>query len=101
MRVTLSQSVVIENVGGAGGSIALGRVARAASDGYTITVGSGDQFVVNAAIYPLPYDVVKDFEPVALLMNGLTSLSARTDPGEQSEGVAAWLKTNHASVAQA
>jgi len=53
MRVALSQSVVIENVGGAGGSIALGRVARAAADGYTISVGSGDQFVVNAAIYPV------------------------------------------------
>ena len=62
--VALSQSVVIENVGGAGGSIALGRVARAAPDGYTLSVGSGDQFVVNAAIYPLQYDVVQDFEPV-------------------------------------
>ena len=65
MRVALSQSVVIENVGGAGGSIALGRVARAAADGYTLSVGSGDQFVVNAAIYPLQYDVVQDFEPVS------------------------------------
>src|SRR5262245_5033729 len=53
MRNTLGQSVVIENVGGAGGTIAVGRVARAAPDGYTIAIGSGDQFVVNAAIYPI------------------------------------------------
>jgi hypothetical protein len=59
--------VQIENVGGAGGSIAVGRVARAAPDGYALSIGSGDQFVVNAAIYPLQYDVVKDFDPVALV----------------------------------
>ena len=53
---------MIENVGGAGGSIAVGRVARATPDGYTVAVGSADQFVVNAAIYPLQYDVVKDFD---------------------------------------
>src|SRR5262249_34720270 len=49
MRLALGQSVVIENVGGAGGSIAAGRVARAAPDGYTVGIGSGDQLVVNAA----------------------------------------------------
>src|SRR5262245_8245436 len=50
MRGALGQSVVVENVGGAGGSIAAGRVARAAPDGYTVGIGSGDQLVVNAAI---------------------------------------------------
>src|SRR5205807_4926840 len=70
MRAALAQTVVIENVGGAGGSIAVGRVARAAPDGYTVAIGSADQFVVNAAIYALPYDVVNDFEPVALVMSG-------------------------------
>jgi tripartite-type tricarboxylate transporter receptor subunit TctC len=101
MRVTLSQSVVIENVGGAGGSIALGRVARAASDGYTITVGSGDQFVVNAAIYPLPYDVVKDFEPVALLMNGPNLIvSKNAIPANNLKELIAWLKANQANVTQ-
>src|SRR4029077_6326534 len=70
MRVALAQSVVIENVGGAGGSIAVGRVARATPDGYTLSVGSGDQFALKPAIYPLQYDVVQDFEPVTLLMNG-------------------------------
>src|SRR4029077_13773781 len=101
MRVALSQSVVIENVGGAGGSIALGRVARAAADGYTISVGSGDQFVVNAAIYPLQYDVVQDFEPVSLLMNGPNLIISKNEiPAKNLKELVAWLKANHANVAQ-
>jgi len=101
MRTALSQSVVIENVGGAGGSIALGRVARAAADGYTISVGSGDQFVVNAAIYPLQYDVVQDFEPVSLLMNGPNLIISKNEiPAKNLKELVAWLKANHANVAQ-
>ena len=101
MRGALSQSVVIENVGGAGGSIALGRVARAAADGYTISVGSGDQFVVNAAIYPLQYDVVQDFEPVSLLMNGPNLIISKNEiPAKNLKELVAWLKANHANVAQ-
>jgi tripartite-type tricarboxylate transporter receptor subunit TctC len=101
MRGALGQSVVIENVGGAGGSIALGRVARAAPDGYTISVGSGDQFVVNAAIYPLQYDVVQDFEPVTLLMNGPNLIVSKNEvPAKNLKELVAWLKANHATVAQ-
>jgi tripartite-type tricarboxylate transporter receptor subunit TctC len=102
MRGALSQSVVIENVGGAGGSIALGRVARAAADGYTISVGSGDQFVVNAAIYPLQYDVVQDFEPVALLMNGPNLIISKNAlPATNLKELVVWLKANHATVSAA
>src|SRR5436190_22761098 len=102
LREALSQTVVIENVGGAGGSIAVGRVARAAPDGYTLSVGSGDQFVVNAAIYPLQYDVVQDFEPVTLLMNGPNLIVSKNEiPASNLKELVAWLKTNHASVAQA
>jgi tripartite-type tricarboxylate transporter receptor subunit TctC len=100
MRKTLGQSVVVENIGGASGSIAAGRVARAAPDGYTIGIGSGDQFVVNAAIYPLQYDVVKDFEPVALLMNGPLLIAGRNAvPASNLKELVAWLKANHATVA--
>jgi tripartite-type tricarboxylate transporter receptor subunit TctC len=100
MRKALGQSVVIENVGGANGSIAAGRVARAAPDGYTIAIGSGDQFVVNAAIYPLQYDVVKDFEPVALLMNGPLLIAGRNElPVNNLKELVAWLKANHATLA--
>ena len=99
MRGKLAQSVIVENVGGAGGSIAVGRVARAAPDGYTIAIGSGDQFVVNAAIYPLQYDVVKDFEPVALLMDGPNLIvSKNAIPASTLKELIAWLKANHAAV---
>ena len=101
MRAALGQSIVIENVGGAGGSIATGRVARAAADGYTIAIGSGDQFVVNAAIYPLQYDVVRDFEPVALLMSGpLLIVGKNALPARDLKGLIAWLKANHDNVVQ-
>ena len=101
MRGVLAQTVVIENVGGAGGSIAVGRVARAAPDGYTVAIGSADQFVVNAAIYPLPYDVVNDFEPVALLISGPVLIVSKTAvPAKNLKELMAWLKANHAQVAQ-
>ncbi|MBA4037255.1 MAG: hypothetical protein C0480_21950, partial [Bradyrhizobium sp.] len=68
MRASLGQSVVIENVGGAGGSIAVGRVARAAPDGYTFDIGQWDTHV-GSIIYKLDYDLEKDFEPIALVSN--------------------------------
>ena len=60
--------VLIENVDGAAGSIGTGRAARAAPDGYTISIGYWGTHVANAAIYVLDYDVVKDFEPISLLV---------------------------------
>jgi tripartite-type tricarboxylate transporter receptor subunit TctC len=101
LREALSQTVVIENVGGAGGSIAVGRVARAAPDGYTLSIGSGDQFVVNPAIYPLPYDVVKDFDPIALLVSGPTIIVSKTAvPAGNLKELLAWLKANHDKISQ-
>jgi len=67
VRVSLGQPVIIENVSGAGGSIGVGRVARAAPDGYTVSIGHWQTHVLNGASYQLPYDVVNDFEPVSLL----------------------------------
>ncbi len=87
MRGTLSQTVVIENVGGAGGSIAVGRVARAAPDGYTLSIGSGDQFVVNPAIYPLQYDAVKDFDPRAAGQRSHSDRQQDRRPGKHAERI--------------
>ena len=67
MRGWLNQSVIIENVSGASGNIGVGRVARAASDGATLSLGSWPTHVLNAAIFTLPYDPLTDFEPVALV----------------------------------
>ena len=67
MQVALSQSVIIENIGGAGGSIGVGHVAHAAPDGYTLSIGHIRTHVFNAAILKLDYDVVKDFAPISLI----------------------------------
>jgi tripartite-type tricarboxylate transporter receptor subunit TctC len=102
LRAALGQPVIIDNVGGAGGSIAIGRAARAAPDGYTIAIGSEDQFVVNAAVYPLAYDVVRDFEPVAPLSKGAYLIVGRTTlPANDLAALVAWLKANAASVSVA
>src|SRR5437667_3052815 len=66
MRQSLGQTIIVENTTGAAGSIAVGRVARAAPDGYTLSIGHWSTHVVNGAIYPLSYDLPKDLEPVAL-----------------------------------
>ena len=67
MKTTLGQTVVIENITGAGGTIGIGRAARAAPDGYTLSIGQWTTHVGGGAIYPLAYDVLDDFEPVSLL----------------------------------
>src|SRR5262245_27566986 len=64
MRVSLGQSIVIENVVGANGTLGITRVARSASDGYTISIGNWGSHVTSGAIYTLTYDLLKDFEPI-------------------------------------
>src|SRR5436853_1347114 len=76
MRPLLGQSVIIENVGGAGGSIAVGRVARAAPDGYTIDIGQWDTHV-GSIIYNINYDLQKDFEPLGLVSTNPQLLVAK------------------------
>jgi tripartite-type tricarboxylate transporter receptor subunit TctC len=86
---------VIENVAGAGGSIGIGRLARAAPDGYTIGIGQWGTQVVNAVTYALPYDVLHDFEPIALLANTPQLIIARKNfPAANLKELIAWLKAN-------
>ena len=95
VRISLGQPVVIENVSGAGGSIGVGRVARAAPDGYTVSIGHWQTHVLNGASYQLPYDVVKDFEPVSLLADTPQWIVARkTLPAKDLSELIAWLKQN-------
>ena len=78
MSATLGQQIVIENVTGGSGTIGVGRVARAAPDGYTVVIGNWASHVVNSAIFKTPFDYLNDFEPVARLSGNPTSSSART-----------------------
>jgi tripartite-type tricarboxylate transporter receptor subunit TctC len=95
MRASLGQPIVIENVTGAGGSIGTGRVARSVADGYTLIIGIWTTHVVNGAIYPLQYDVLNDFEPIALLANNPQLIVAKKSmPANDLKGLIAWLKAN-------
>jgi len=94
MRPILGQAVIIENVGGAGGSIAVGRVARAAPDGYTIDIGQWDTHV-GSIIYNLNYDLQKDFEPIGLISNNPQLLVAKKNlPANRLNELVAWMKAN-------
>jgi tripartite-type tricarboxylate transporter receptor subunit TctC len=95
MRAELGQSVVLENVAGAGGSIGLGRLARSAPDGYTINVGNWSAHVINGAIYSLLYDLKTDFEPIALLAQAPQMVVAKkATPADDLKSFIAWLKAN-------
>jgi len=101
MASLLGQSVIIENAAGAGGSIGIGRVARASPDGYTIALGIWSTQVVNAAIYSLSYDVVKDFEPIALLASSPLMIAAKKSlPANDLQELIAWLKANPDKASQ-
>ena len=95
MRGPLGQSVIIENVGGASGNLGVGRVARAAPDGYTLILGSWPTHVLNAAIFTLPYDPLNDFEPVALVAaQPLFIIAKKAMPAKDLTELLAWLKAN-------
>src|SRR6186713_3490714 len=98
MRVPLGQPIVIENVGGAGGSIGVGRVARAAPDGYTFDIGQWDTHV-GSIIYKLDYDLEKDFEPIALVSNNPQLLVAKNDlPANNLADLVTWMKANPGKI---
>ena len=95
MRASLRQPVLVDNMGGASGSIGTGHVARAAPDGYTIMLGSWPTHVVNAAVYSLPYDVLVDFEPVSLVATQpLLIVARKTMPAKTLQELISWLKAN-------
>jgi tripartite-type tricarboxylate transporter receptor subunit TctC len=95
MRVSLGQQVIVENVAGGSGSIGVGRVARAAADGYTLSLGNSGSHVLNAALYTLPYDLLTDFEPIALLTTNPQIIITRTGvPAKDLTELIGWLKAN-------
>lgn len=101
MRVSLGRPVIVENVSGASGSLGVGRVARAAPDGYTLSLGSWPTHVINGAVYNLPYDILNDFEPVSLISTQpLLIIGRRNLPANDLPGLIAWLKANSDKATQ-
>jgi tripartite-type tricarboxylate transporter receptor subunit TctC len=98
MRAPLGQPVIIENIGGAGGSIAVGRVARAAPDGYTFDIGQWDTHV-GSIIYKLDYDLQKDFEPIGLVsVNPQLMVAKKNLPADNLKDLVAWMKANPGKI---
>ena len=95
MQTSLGRPVIIENVPGAAGSLGTGQVARAAPDGYTLGLGNSVTHVANGAIYPLDYDILADFAPVALLTNSPAVIVAKKAmPANDLRELIGWLKSN-------
>jgi tripartite-type tricarboxylate transporter receptor subunit TctC len=96
MRSTLGQTVVVENTTGAGGTIGAGRLARAAPDGYTIGIGQNGSHVITGATYSnLPYDLLKDFEPLTLVcITPFMVVAKKSVPANDLKSFIAWLKDN-------
>ena len=95
MRTPLSQPIIVENATGASGTIGVGRVARATADGYTLLYGAWATQVVNGAVYALPYDLIEDFEPIALTSITPWLIAAKYSvPANDLMALIDWLKAN-------
>jgi tripartite-type tricarboxylate transporter receptor subunit TctC len=95
LRASLGQPVIIENVAGAAGSIGVGRAARAAPDGYTLSIGTLTTHALIGGLYPLQFDLVADFEPIAeLASEPLLIVGRKNLPAADLKELVAWLKAN-------
>jgi len=94
MGAALGQPVIVENVGGAGGSIGVGRLARATPDGYTIDIGQWDTHV-GSIIYNLDYDLRTDFAPIGLIsINPMLLVAKKMLPADDLKSLAAYMKAH-------
>ena len=94
MGAALGQPVIVENIGGAGGSIAVGRLARATPDGYTIDIGQWDTHV-GAIIYKIDYDLQTDFAPIGLIsINPQLLLAPKAFPADDMKALVSWMKAH-------
>jgi tripartite-type tricarboxylate transporter receptor subunit TctC len=95
MRASLGQTIIIENVTGAGSTIGVGRAAQAAPDGYTLSLGNWTSFVGSGALYRTSYDLLQDFEPVSLLTFApMLIVGKNALPAKDAKELIAWLKAN-------
>jgi tripartite-type tricarboxylate transporter receptor subunit TctC len=101
MRAVLGQPVVIENVSGAGGTIGVGRAVRAPADGYTLSIGTISSHVLSGALYALPWDVLRDLQPIAPLVNEpLLIVGRKGMPPQDVRELITWLKANPNKASQ-
>jgi tripartite-type tricarboxylate transporter receptor subunit TctC len=102
MRASLGETIVIENVTGAGSTIGVGRAAQATPDGYTLALGNWTSFVGSGALYRTSYDLQKDFEPVSLLTFApMLIVGKNTLPVKDAKELIAWLKASPDKVSAA
>src|SRR5579864_5707967 len=101
MRAFLGQPIVVENVGGAGGSIGASRAVRAPADGYTLSIGTTSSHVLTGALYSLRWDLVKDFDPIAPLVSEPLMIVGRNGiPAQNLRELIAWLQANPDKASQ-
>jgi tripartite-type tricarboxylate transporter receptor subunit TctC len=94
MSRTLGVNVLVEDITGAAGSVGVGRVAHSAPDGYTIGIGHWSTHVVNGAVYKLPYDLLRDFEPISLLPSNPMLIVSRTNvPATNLRELIGWIRS--------
>src|SRR6266566_2351838 len=95
MRAILGQPVVIENVAGAAGSLGVGRAVRSAADGHTLSIGTSTTHVLTGGLYALPFDLLRDLEPVIEIgSEPLLIVAKKSLPADDLKGLIAWLKAN-------
>jgi tripartite-type tricarboxylate transporter receptor subunit TctC len=95
MRAVLGQTVIIENIAGAAGSIGVGRAVRSAADGYTLSIGTSTTHMLTGGLYALQFDLLKDIEPVILIgSEPLLIVGKKSLPADDLKGLIAWLKAN-------
>jgi tripartite-type tricarboxylate transporter receptor subunit TctC len=95
MRAKLGQPIVIENVGGAAGSLGVTRAVRSASDGYTLSIGTSTTHMLTGGLYKLPFDLLRDLEPIILIgSEPLLIVGKKSFPADDLKGLIAWLKAN-------
>jgi tripartite-type tricarboxylate transporter receptor subunit TctC len=95
MRAILGQTVIIENIAGAAGSIGVGRAVRSPADGYTLSIGTSTTHMLTGGLYALQFDLLKDLEPVIQIgSEPLLIVGKKSLPADDLKGLISWLKAN-------